>query len=250
MASINSSNKSLINFITKEINGKRKGCLSNTDLSNVLKCIVTELCDSITDVANQVNSNDALVSVLQTQIIQEIADRAAGDANLQNQIDQLSSDDSDILAQLAQEIADRIAADANLQFNIDQNSTAIAGNDSDIAALQAEDINLQSQIDTNDNELTLQQAQIVSNDVDIADLQGRVNQNETDIAVLQAGSGGGGGPVTSEQIEIIFDGYPTFTSMTQALATLGVGKIFVYAETNQDGVPSPNGSAIAITKPN
>lgn len=250
MTTTSNNRMSLNNLIQKEINGARKGCLSNTVLSNVLKCIVNELGAEIDNINGKLTMNNALISAVQSSLIQEIADRTSGDADLQNQINNLSNDDADILAQLAQEVADRIAGDTALQNNIDVNSACITDIKNDISALQTEDADLQAQINSNDNELTSQQAQIVSNDIDIADLQGRVSQNETDIAVLQAVSGGGGGPVTSEQIEIIFDGYPTFNSMAQALATLGAGKIFVYAEQNQDGVPSPNGSAIAITKPN
>lgn len=41
---------------------------------------------------------------------------------------------------------------------------------------------------------------------------------------------------------------PVFNSIDTAVSTIGLNKLFAYSETNLDGVPSPNGSVIGITK--
>mgnify|MGYP000241720320 CR=1 FL=1 len=44
--------------------------------------------------------------------------------------------------------------------------------------------------------------------------------------------------------------YPEFSSIEEATAALGVDREFLWSQTNLDGVPSPRGSQIGLTKNN
>lgn len=44
------------------------------------------------------------------------------------------------------------------------------------------------------------------------------------------------------------DSFPVFRSLMEATLQLGAGHFFLWAEDNMDGVPSPNGTNLGITK--
>jgi len=71
-----------------------------------------------------------------------------------------------------------------------------------------------------------------------------------------ASSGGGGSKVQSDIAEtdsnedsyVKTAGLPTYDSLTEATTALGVGRFFFWSEANTDGVVSPSGSNLGITK--
>lgn len=120
----------------------------------------------------QITSNDADIATIISNLNQEITSRIDADANLQTQI---TSNDSDILAlntALSQEVIDRTNADNALQAQI-------TSNDADIATLQSD---LAQEVLNRTNADNALQAQITLNDGDIATLQSDLSQEAIDRA--------------------------------------------------------------------